>query len=84
MAIQLTIDDTLINEACILGHFKNQEDAVINALREFINHRKQQKMTLPKSNRVIFGVMEGKFSVPHNFDDPLPQDVEDDFYSATL
>jgi hypothetical protein len=83
MSIQLAIDDTLINEVCVLGHFKNQEDAVINALREFINRRKQQ-MTLQKSNGVIFGVMEGRFSIPANFDDPLPQDVEDYFYSAKL
>jgi len=83
MAVQLAIDDALINEACILGDFKNQEDAVINALREFINRRKQQT-TLQKNNGVIFGVMEGQFSIPVNFDDPLPQDVEDDFYSATL
>lgn len=83
MSIQLAIDDTLINEACVLGHFKNQEEAVINALREFINRRKQQ-MTLQKSSDVIFGVMEGKFSIPTNFDDPLPKDIEDDFYSATL
>jgi hypothetical protein len=83
MSIQLAIDDALINEACVLGHFKNQEDAVINALREFINRRKQQ-MTLQKSNRVIFGVMEGKFSMPTNFDDSLLKDIEDNFYSATL
>lgn len=83
MSIQLAIDDTLINEVCVLGHFKNQEEAVINALREFINRRKQQ-MTLQKSNGVIFGVMEGKLSIPTNFDDPLPQNIEDDFYSATL
>lgn len=82
MTIQLAIDDSLINEVCVLGHFKNQEDAVVNALREFINHRKQQMTT--KNNGVIFGIMEGKFSVPTNFDDPLPKDVEDDFYSATL
>lgn len=83
MSIQLAIDDTLINEVCVLGHFKNREDAFINALREFINRRKQQ-MTLQKSNEVIFGAMEGKFSIPTNFDDPLPHDIEDDFYSATL
>jgi hypothetical protein len=41
-------------------------------------------MTLQKSNGVIFGVMEGKFSIPTNFDDPLPKDVENDFYSAEL
>jgi hypothetical protein len=83
MAVQLAIDDALINEACILGHFKNKEDAVINALREFINRRKQQ-MTLQKNNNIVFGVMENKFSIPANFDDPLPKDIEDDFYSATL
>ncbi len=81
MSIQLAIDDSLINEACILGHFKNQEEAVINALREFINRRKQQ-MTLQKSNGVIFGVMESQFSMPANFDDPLPKDIEDGFYPA--
>ncbi|NOS87207.1 MAG: type II toxin-antitoxin system VapB family antitoxin [Methylococcaceae bacterium] len=45
MTIQLAIDDALINEVCVLGHFETQEDAVINALREFINHRKQQEIT---------------------------------------
>jgi hypothetical protein len=42
MTVQLAIDDALINEVCVLGHFETQEDAVINALREFINRRKQQ------------------------------------------
>jgi len=83
MTIQLAIDDTLINEACVLGHFKNKEDAVINALREFINRRKQQ-MTFQKNNGIVFGVMENRFSIPTNFDDALPKDIEDDFYSATL
>lgn len=45
MTIQLAIDDALINEARALGHFETQEDAVINALREFINRRKQQEIT---------------------------------------
>ena len=81
MSIRLTIDYSLINEACVLGHFKTQEEAVINVLRAFINRRKQQ-MTLQKSNGVIFGVMEGKFSMPTNFDNPLPKDIEDNFYPA--
>ena len=42
MTVQLAIDDALINEVCVLGHFETQEDAVINALREFINRCKQQ------------------------------------------
>jgi hypothetical protein len=45
MTIQLAIDDALINEARALGHFETQEDAVINALHEFINRRKQQEIT---------------------------------------
>lgn len=83
MTIQLAIDDALINEVCVLGHFKNQEDAVINALREFVNRRKR-KIALKKNNSVIFGVMEGRFSIPPDFDKPLPKDIEDDFYTATL
>ena len=47
MTIQLAIDDALINVVCVLGHFETQEDAVINALREFINHRKQQEIKGP-------------------------------------
>jgi hypothetical protein len=41
MTIQLAIDDALINEICLLGHFETKEEAVINALHEFINQRKQ-------------------------------------------
>jgi len=31
-----------------------------------------------------FGIMEGEFIVPDNFDNPLPKDIEDEFYSANL
>jgi hypothetical protein len=49
---------------------------------EAIAADKQKK--LKKTNRVIFGVMEGEFTVPDNFDDPLPETIENEFYSATL
>lgn len=41
MTINLAIDDDLINEALMLGHFKTKEDTVVTALKEFINRRKQ-------------------------------------------
>lgn len=41
MTTNLAIDDDLINEALMLGHFKTKEDTVVTALREFINRRKQ-------------------------------------------
>ena len=53
MTVQLAIDDALINEVCVLGHFETQEDAVINALREFINRRKQQDIIIN-----LFGTLD--------------------------
>jgi hypothetical protein len=50
---------------------------------EALTFNKQQK-TLQKNNGVIFGVMEGAFVVPDNFDDALPEDIENEFYAATL
>lgn len=44
MPTQLNIDEDLINEALQLGHFKTREDAVITALREFTQRRKQQEI----------------------------------------
>jgi hypothetical protein len=81
--IQLKIDDALINEACVLGHFETNEDTVISALREFINRRKQNAL-LQVNNPVIFGIMEGEFLIPSNFDDPLPDDIEKEFYTESL
>ncbi|NOS87208.1 MAG: hypothetical protein HOP34_01475 [Methylococcaceae bacterium] len=49
---------------------------------EAIAADKQKK--LKKNNRVIFGVMEGEFTVPDNFDDLLPETIENEFYTATL
>lgn len=83
MTIQLAIDDTLINEACVLGHFETKEDTVINALREFI-HRRRPQNVLQKSQRIIFGVMEGAFTVPDNFDASLPEGIENEFYTTSL
>ncbi|MEI6707176.1 MAG: DUF2281 domain-containing protein [Methylococcales bacterium] len=50
---------------------------------EAIAANKQQKKS-KKNNRVIFGVMEGEFTVPDNFDDSLPETIENEFYTATL
>ncbi len=83
MAMQLTIDDALIKEACILGHFETVEDAVVNALLEFINRRKTPSV-LENNGGIILGVMEGKLSVPANFDNELPRHIENEFYSVTL
>ena len=44
MTTNLAIDDDLINEALILGHFKTKEDTVVTTLREFINRRKQAEI----------------------------------------
>lgn len=37
-----------------------------------------------KRNRVIFGIMEGAFDVPDNFDDDLPDEITDEFYADKL
>ena len=42
MATNLAIDDKLIVEAQKLGHFKTKRDAVTEALKEYISHRKQR------------------------------------------
>ena len=37
-----------------------------------------------KHNTVILGVMEDAFSVPNNFDEPLPEDIINEFYTGKL
>jgi hypothetical protein len=37
-----------------------------------------------KRNRVILGVMQDAFTVPDNFDEPLPEDITNEFYSGQL
>lgn len=47
MATTLVIDDNLIEEARIIGKHKSPTEVVIEALREYIQHRKQlQILTL--------------------------------------
>ncbi len=41
MATNLQIDDRLLLEAQALGHFKTKKETVNQALKEFIEHRKQ-------------------------------------------
>ncbi len=91
MTTQLAIDDALINEALTLGQYATKEDVVITALHEFINRRKQQNITqlFNKANidtprKIILGIMEGRFSVSENFDDALPEHIENMFYSENL
>ena len=33
---------------------------------------------------IIYGVMDNQFKIPNNFDDPLPENVIDDFYTEKL
>lgn len=44
MATHLVIDDNLIEEACIMGHHTTKKAAVIEALQEYIQKRKQQEI----------------------------------------
>lgn len=37
-----------------------------------------------KRNRVVLGVMQDAFTVPDNFDEPLPEDIINEFYSGQL
>jgi Arc/MetJ family transcription regulator len=42
MATNLAIDDTLLNEALKLGHFKSKKETVNTALKEFVQKRRQK------------------------------------------
>ena len=44
MPTNLAIDDNLLNEALQMGGFKTKKDTVNEALREFINKRKQREI----------------------------------------
>ena len=44
MATNLAIDDKLIIEAQQLGHHKSKKDTVNEALKEYIQKRKQKKI----------------------------------------
>lgn len=41
MATNLALDDSLIEEAKLLGHHKSKKDAVNTALKEYIQRKKQ-------------------------------------------
>ena len=45
MATNLALDDGLIVEAQKAGHHKTKREAVTYALKEYIAHQKQQKVT---------------------------------------
>lgn len=44
MATNLAIDDSLIEEAKIIGHHKTKKDAVTMALKEYIQRHKQSEI----------------------------------------
>lgn len=44
MATNLALDDRLILQALKVGHHKSKREAVTAALKEYIAHKKQQKM----------------------------------------
>ena len=45
MATNLALDDTLIEEARTIGNHKTKRDAVDAALREYVQKRKQLRIT---------------------------------------
>lgn len=45
---------------------------------------KPQSVTTNHRNGVVIGIMEGELSIPDNFDEPLPGEVENLFYRSTL
>lgn len=97
MTTQIDIDENLLNQVIMLGQCASKEEAVVLTLQEFIRHRKQHEIiklfgTLDpddeqahfRKKRVVLGVMEGAFSVPDNFDQALPESVENAFYAENL
>ena len=42
MATNQAIEDTLLNEALKLGHFKSKKETVNTALKEFVQKRRQK------------------------------------------
>jgi Arc/MetJ family transcription regulator len=44
MATNLALDDDLVVEAQKIGHHKSKREAVMAALKEYIAHKKQQKI----------------------------------------
>jgi Arc/MetJ family transcription regulator len=44
MATNLALDDALITEAQRVGHHRTKREAVTQALKEYIQHRKQSEI----------------------------------------
>jgi len=76
-ALYETLPDNVQRE--FLSELWQKQSQQIEAIATDKQHKK-----LKKTNRVIFGVMEGKFTVRDNFDEPLPETIENEFYTATL
>ena len=52
MNINLVIDDEIIKEAMILSQKKSKKEAIITALKEYINYKKRMEVTN------IFGIVD--------------------------
>lgn len=83
MNTQISIDETLIEEARVVAHLSSNEDTVIVALREFIQNHKRTKAAANRSG-VVFGLLKGKCAVPDDFDKALPKAIENEFYESDL
>jgi hypothetical protein len=83
MNTQVSIDETLMEEARVVAHLASHEDTVIAALREFIQNHKRTQIMANRSG-VVFGLLQGKFSVPDDFDNALPKAIENEFYEPDL
>ncbi len=53
MATNLALDDTLIEEAKVIGNHRTKKGVVTEALQEYIQRRKQSKI-LDMFNTVVF------------------------------
>ncbi|MES0491939.1 MAG: type II toxin-antitoxin system VapB family antitoxin [Leptospirales bacterium] len=60
MATNLAINDELLNEAKKIGHHKSKKDTVNEALKEYVQRRKQLEIT------ELFGSVDYEASYDHN------------------
>ncbi len=44
MKTHIELDDTLIKQVLLLGHFSTKKEAVNRALLEYVNHLKRQEL----------------------------------------
>lgn len=84
--MQMTIDvpDTLPQER-LKQRIKELEQSLLMEAQFFAVFSKQQTaLKTVKRNTVILGTLAGAFKVPENFDDPLPDEICNEFYKTDL